>query len=100
MRCRSSRPGKRLRVGGAGEPVEWATLMRRLPAAGMLDAMLLSVEAPPDLAADRPRRWSLFIAIAVHRVALRQMLPCAPHVVTDNLDELPPSRDVSRRTAI
>ncbi len=32
--------GDRIFVDGDGEPVEWATLMRRLPANGMLDVML------------------------------------------------------------
>lgn len=37
-------------VDAAGEPLEWATLMRRLPAERMLDQMLQGGQAPPDLA--------------------------------------------------
>ena len=43
-------------VGGEGQPIEWATLMRRLPASGMLDALLAAGHAPPDLAARLARR--------------------------------------------
>lgn len=35
-----ARAGEGLKIGGAGEPVEWAVEMRRLPADGMLDRLL------------------------------------------------------------
>jgi aminoglycoside phosphotransferase family enzyme/predicted kinase len=43
-------------VAAEGVPVEWATLMRRLPAEGMLDALLAAGKVPPclgDRLADR-----------------------------------------------
>src|SRR5215207_7708798 len=45
-----TRNGERFRVDGHGQPVEWATLMRRLPADRMLDALLAAGAAPADLA--------------------------------------------------
>lgn len=76
------------RVDGEGEPVEWATLMRRMPASRMLDVLLTSGQAPVDLAdrlADR--------LVPFHR----DLSPtCAGDaaiwtaVVTDNLDEIAP----------
>ncbi|MFN8593910.1 MAG: AAA family ATPase [Thermomicrobiales bacterium] len=72
--------------------IEWATLMRRLPAAGMLDALLAAESAPADLAARLAARL-----IPFHRAAAP---PCAGEaaevaaamiaIVTDNLDELRP----------
>jgi len=44
------RSGAGFEVDGSGEPVEWATLMRRLPADRMLDAMIAANSVPPDLA--------------------------------------------------
>ena len=38
-----------LAVGGRGTPVEWATLMRRLPADDMLEVRLKTDRIPPDL---------------------------------------------------
>ncbi len=45
-----------LRVDGDGKPVEWCTLMRRLPANRMLDALLSTGSAPEDLAATLAER--------------------------------------------
>jgi uncharacterized protein len=44
------RIGDGFRVDGDGEPVEWGTLMRRLPADRMLDVLLTSGGAPDRLA--------------------------------------------------
>jgi aminoglycoside phosphotransferase family enzyme/predicted kinase len=80
-----------LRVGGEGAPVEWATLMRRLPASGMLDEILRSGPAPTDLGG----RLALKV-IPFHRDLCP---PCgtgpavadaATRIVTENLDELAP----------
>lgn len=80
-----------VRVGGDGEPVEWATLMRRLPASGMLDAILRTSSAPADLGQRLARHL-----IPFHR---DQCAPCgagpetaaaATQVVTENLAELTP----------
>ena len=77
-------------IGAEEPPVEWATLMRRLPAAGMLDYLLATGGAPADLA-DR---------LATSLVPFHRDLaaPCAGDpaelerkttgIVTDNLDEL------------
>jgi len=76
-------------VDGDGAPVEWATLMRRLPAARMLDALVAAGEAPDDLAdrlADR--------LVPFHRDARpcpgapEEQAAAATGVVTDNVDEI------------
>ena len=81
-----------LRVDGPGEVIEWATLMRRLPAERMLDVLLRCGTAPPDLAdrlADR--------LIPFHRDVAppcdgppEDVATAATRVVTENLDELEP----------
>ncbi len=84
--------GEEYVVEGAGEPVEWATLMRRLPADRMLDALLAS-EAVPDDAGER---------IANRLVPFHQRIAAdcgaepygkaaaLARVLTDNLTELEP----------
>jgi len=79
------------RVGGAGTPIEWATLMRRLPADGMLDRLLASEAVPADL----PQRLAARL-IPFHR-DIAPSCGCTPgttaaatRIVTDNLDELAP----------
>ena len=77
-------------VDGNGPVVEWATVMRRLPADRMLDALLACGLAPNDLADRLAERL-----IPFHRDAAP---PCDPAtvgsaaamtaVVTDNLNEL------------
>lgn len=80
-----------LRVGGAGAPVEWATLMRRLPAPGMLDVMLRSGAVPSDLGGQLAARLVPF-----HRDLCAscgnapEVAEAAAQVVTDNLEELAP----------
>jgi aminoglycoside phosphotransferase family enzyme/predicted kinase len=81
----------RCRVGGEGTPVEWATLMRRLPADGMLDRLLASGTAPADLSERLAARL-----IPFHR-DIAPSCGCTPgttaaatRIVTDNLDELAP----------
>ena len=86
------RSGAGFDVDGSGDPVEWATLMRRLPADRMLDAMI-AAERRPDHLADR-------LASSAHPVPPRDRRPCGEEglgrarrstaVVTDNLDELRP----------
>lgn len=79
-------------VNGPGEPVEWATLMRRLPNDRMLDAMLRRGETPDGLA-----EWLASRLVPFHRDVAG---PCGgePYgqaqalakVLTDNLTELEP----------
>jgi uncharacterized protein len=79
------------RVGGEGTPVEWATLMRRLPADRMLDALLASGAAPADLAERLAARLIPFhrdIAPSCGRSP--ETAVAATRIVTDNLDELAP----------
>jgi aminoglycoside phosphotransferase family enzyme len=80
------------RVGGEGTPIEWATLMRRLPAAGMLDGLLEHGEVPFDLAARLAERL-----IPFHREIAEDcasdtdaMAAKTTRIVTGNLDELAP----------
>lgn len=82
--------GGRLAVDGAGTVVDWGTLMRRLPAEAMLDAILKTGEAPADLG-DRLADC----LVPFHRDGASPA-PGAPGdlnavvtgVVRDNLDEL------------
>lgn len=86
------RDGDRLRVNGPGAPIEWGTLMRRLPAERMLDVLLRTDTAPADIAARLAHRLVPF-----HRDIA---LPCdgppdavataATRIVTENLDEIEP----------
>ena len=79
------------RVGGDGTPIEWATLMRRLPASAMLDVLLATGAAPADLAERLGERL-----IAFHRDIAPQCghtpatAVAATRIITDNLDELAP----------
>jgi aminoglycoside phosphotransferase family enzyme/predicted kinase len=80
------------RVDTEGTPVEWATLMRRLPAKGMLDAILASGEIPPHLGQRLVDRL-----ISFHRDAAAfcggpadEAAVAASAVVTDNLTQLEP----------
>ncbi|MDQ3923008.1 MAG: hypothetical protein M3309_03620, partial [Actinomycetota bacterium] len=80
------------RVDAEGTPVEWATLMRRLPAEGMLDALLAAGTIPPGLGdrlAERlipfHRNGAAFCEGPADEVAAE-----ASAVVTENLTELEP----------
>jgi aminoglycoside phosphotransferase family enzyme/predicted kinase len=80
-----------VRVGGEGTPVEWATLMRRLPADGMLDVLLTSGVVPGDLAARLAARLIPFHRdIAPECGRTPGVAAAATRIVTDNLDELTP----------
>lgn len=80
-----------LRVGGEGEPVEWATLMRRLPASGMLDVMLRSGPAPTDLGGRLASRLIPFHRDHCPACGTEPAVAeAATRIVTENLDELAP----------
>jgi aminoglycoside phosphotransferase family enzyme/predicted kinase len=77
-------------TGTREEPVEWATLMRRLPARGMLDLLLAEGGAPANLADRLAARL-----IPFHRdLAARcegtadELAAMVTDIVLDNLDEL------------
>jgi aminoglycoside phosphotransferase family enzyme/predicted kinase len=77
------------RVGGEGHPIEWATLMRRLPASGMLDALLAAGHTPPDLDAQLARRLITFHRdLAPSCGGTADVAAAATAIVTENLDEL------------
>jgi aminoglycoside phosphotransferase family enzyme/predicted kinase len=79
------------RVAGEGDPIEWATLMRRLSAPGMLDALLAAGHAPPDLAARLARRLIPFHRdVAPPCGVTTDVAAAATAIVTENLDELAP----------
>jgi aminoglycoside phosphotransferase family enzyme/predicted kinase len=79
------------RVGGEGRPIEWATLMRRLPASGMLDLLLTAGHAPPDLDAQLANRLIPFHRdLAPSCGATADVAAAATAIVTENLDELAP----------
>ena len=80
------------RVDAEGTPVEWATLMRRLPAEGMLDALLAAGMIPPGLGDRLAERL-----IPFHRNGAAfcegppdEVAAAASAVVTANLTELEP----------
>jgi aminoglycoside phosphotransferase family enzyme/predicted kinase len=83
------RAGK-VTCGEEDGPVEWATLMRRLPASRMLDRLLAGGEAPDDLADRLARRLIPFHAQIAGRCGPGVTGDAAPlaAVLTDNLDEL------------
>lgn len=78
-------------VGGQGVPIEWGTLMRRLPASGMLET-LLGADAVPCSFADCLATQ----LISFHRDRApvcgqsTEAATAATRTVTDNLDELAP----------
>ncbi|HEU5432123.1 MAG TPA: AAA family ATPase, partial [Thermomicrobiales bacterium] len=77
------------RVGGTGTPIEWATLMRRLPAAAMLDARLVRGEISADLVDRLVARLLPFHRDVVPSCgATPAIAATATRIVTDNLDEL------------
>ncbi|MGI8476548.1 MAG: AAA family ATPase [Thermomicrobiales bacterium] len=84
------RHGDRLVVGGEGEPFDWATLMRCLPAERMLDSLLSSGSAPGDLADLLARRLIPFHREAAPRCdrGTGGSEAAVRAVVTSNLDEL------------
>jgi aminoglycoside phosphotransferase family enzyme/predicted kinase len=80
------------RVDAEGKPVEWATLMRRLPAERMLDALLALGEMPPHLGerlADRLIPFHRDEAAFCEGPA-NEAAAAASAVVTENLTELEP----------
>ena len=78
-------------VGGEASPIEWATLMRRLPSSGMLDALLTAGHAPHDLAAHLARRLIPFHRdLAPSCGCTEDVAAAASAIVTENLDELAP----------
>lgn len=88
------RDGDTVRVDGSGEPIEWATLMRRLDADHMLDVLLKNDAVPPDIAdqlADRLIPFHLEVVAACTGDA-DQVHASAKQVLRDNLDELSPFR--------
>lgn len=87
-----ARENDELVVDGPGEPVEWATLMRRLPADRMLDALLETGAAPHDVA---ERLADRLVGFHQHGSPQcggtpEQQANDAMSVVIDNLDELQP----------
>jgi aminoglycoside phosphotransferase family enzyme/predicted kinase len=79
-------------VAGEGAPVEWATLMRRLPAEGMLDALLALGTLPPclgDRLANQLIPFHRYIASTCGGSAT-EMITATSAVVKENLEELEP----------
>ena len=80
------------RVDAEGTPVEWATLMRRLPAEGMLDALLAAGEVPPRLGERLADRLIPFHrdGAALCEGSAEEVAAAASAVVAENLAELEP----------
>ena len=77
------------RIGGPGPPIEWATVMRRLPAEAMLDARLARGDGPADLADRLAARLLAFHRdLAPSCGTTAETAEAATRVVTDNLAEL------------
>ena len=85
-----ARHGDRLVVGAAGEPFDWATLMRRLPAERMLDTLLASASAPDNLGDLLARRLLPFHRHTAGRCdgATDGSAASITAIVTGNLDQL------------
>ncbi|HEU0116395.1 MAG TPA: hypothetical protein VFQ80_17025, partial [Thermomicrobiales bacterium] len=82
------------RVGGAGVPIEWATVMRRLPADAMLDARLARGAVPADMVDRLAARLLPFHRdLAPSCGVAPATADAATKVVTDNLAELAPFRN-------
>ena len=90
VRDRSGRHRVALTEDPTDTPVEWATLMRRLPAGGMLDALLAAGTAPPHLGdrlGDRLVPFHRDGAASCGGPA-NEVAAAASAVVTENLTEL------------
>src|SRR5215217_2443139 len=91
VRVRSGRHRVALTEDPTDTPVEWATLMRRLPAGGMLDALLAAGTAPPQLGdrlGDRARRRSHLVRGAPAGGRANEVAVSNGAVATENLTEL------------
>jgi aminoglycoside phosphotransferase family enzyme/predicted kinase len=77
------------RLGGSGTPIEWATVMRRLPAESMLDVQLERGERPPALAERLANRLIPFHQ-RIDRCAGDPATQAAraERIVRENLDEI------------
>ncbi len=87
-----TRDGNRLRLGGDGTVVDWATVMRRLPDATMLDRLIAEQALPPDAVrrlADRLVPFHLGLAARCETAAFGTTASLLA-VLTDNLDDLSP----------
>jgi aminoglycoside phosphotransferase family enzyme/predicted kinase len=84
-----TRAGTGLRLGGDGAPVEWATVMRRLPESAMLDVLLERGARPERLAERLAARLIPFHqgAAACPGEPARQAVD-AERIVRENLDEI------------
>lgn len=79
-----------IRVSGDGEVVDWATLMRRLPADAMLDRVLDCTEPPPGIAtqiADVLIPFHSLVALPCDG-ALDEVYKMTTGIILDNLTEL------------
>ncbi len=78
-----------LQLGGDGEPVEWATIMRRLPADAMLDRILESGATPERLVERLAARLIPFHEQAAHCPGdTAEQAADAERIVRENLDEI------------
>jgi uncharacterized protein len=91
-----------LRVGGDGEPVEWAVLMRRLPDDATLLARLRRGEVTPATVADLGRRLAAFHAAAEggERVAAFGRFEAVAGNARDNFTQAEPAVGVAVSRAV
>ncbi len=76
-------------LGGTGEPIEYATVMRRLPADAMLDTVLTSGVRPERLAERLAERLIPFHRNAAHCSGdVTQQAASAEAILRENLDEI------------
>ena len=80
------------RVDGSGDLVEWGTVMRRLPAGGMLDERIRQGDVPADLGPRLGKRLATFHASIANTCGQSPgpYSDTSTAVVLDNLDELAP----------
>jgi aminoglycoside phosphotransferase family enzyme/predicted kinase len=81
----------KLRLGGEGEPVEWATLMRLLPAEAMLDVLIERGQLPPDIGEALAGRLIPFHQRAGNCPGdAAEQAADAERILRENLDEIAP----------
>jgi aminoglycoside phosphotransferase family enzyme/predicted kinase len=86
------RLGDRIRVGGEGHPVEWGTMMRRLPADRMLDRLIETDSVPDGFGRELGSRLVSFHEEDAGNCSSTtgETAEALAAVITSNLDELEP----------
>jgi aminoglycoside phosphotransferase family enzyme/predicted kinase len=86
------RSGDRIRIEGEGHPIEWGTVMRRLPADRMLDRLIETGSVPGGFARELGSRLVSFHEedAGICSNSVSETADSLAGVITSNLDELEP----------